>query len=213
MKIGIIFDMDGTLWDSAEGVAESWNEIIAEKKTNMPPLTKEDIMNVMGLTMTEIGDIIFKDIPAEERASLLGQCMDYENEYLSVHGGVLYPKLEETLAKLRETFPLYIVSNCQAGYIEAFLDHYGFHSYFLDHVCFGDNGLPKAKNIRLLARRNDLERYFYVGDIEADRIAAESGGAEFIHASYGFGTVSKKVPVLPAFSGLPELMDSLLHPE
>ena len=27
MKQGIIFDMDGTLWDSTVGVAESWNEI------------------------------------------------------------------------------------------------------------------------------------------------------------------------------------------
>ena len=30
MKKGIIFDMDGTLWDSAAQVAESWN--VASRK-------------------------------------------------------------------------------------------------------------------------------------------------------------------------------------
>lgn len=28
MKQGIIFDMDGTLWDSADGVAKSWTQVI-----------------------------------------------------------------------------------------------------------------------------------------------------------------------------------------
>ena len=30
MKRGIIFDMDGTLWDSAENVAKSWNVAIRQ---------------------------------------------------------------------------------------------------------------------------------------------------------------------------------------
>ena len=30
MKQGILFDLDGTLWDSGEGVAESWNEALAQ---------------------------------------------------------------------------------------------------------------------------------------------------------------------------------------
>ena len=39
MKQGIIFDMDGTLWDSTVGVAESWNEILKQEKVNRTPLT------------------------------------------------------------------------------------------------------------------------------------------------------------------------------
>ena len=42
MKQGIIFDMDGTLWDSTVGVAESWNEILKQEKVNRTPLTVED---------------------------------------------------------------------------------------------------------------------------------------------------------------------------
>ena len=51
MKKGLIFDMDGTLWDSSENVAASWTEKIRELDCGLPDITRKDIMNVMGLTM------------------------------------------------------------------------------------------------------------------------------------------------------------------
>ena len=48
---GIIFDMDGTLWDSAENVAKSWNKAIADYGYERAPITKEDMYSVMGKTM------------------------------------------------------------------------------------------------------------------------------------------------------------------
>jgi len=50
---GIIFDMDGTLWDSAENVAKSWNKAIADYGYERAPITKEDMYSVMGKTMGE----------------------------------------------------------------------------------------------------------------------------------------------------------------
>ena len=162
MRTGIIFDMDGTLWDSSENVAYSWTDKVKELGYNRPDITQEDIMSIMGLTMDRIADIIFSDLPAEERYRLLDECCDYENDYLLRHGGVLYPGLEETLKKLREKYELYIVSNCQSGYIEAFLEHYGFGKYFMDIECFGNNKLDKGSNIALVKERNGLERAYYV---------------------------------------------------
>ena len=60
MKKGLIFDMDGTLWDSSENVAASWTEKIRELGIDMPDITQKDVMGVMGLTMDRIADIIFK---------------------------------------------------------------------------------------------------------------------------------------------------------
>ena len=51
---------------------------------------------------------------------LMDECCEQENIYLAEHGGILYPKLEETLQKLSEKYPLFIVSNCQDGYIQSF---------------------------------------------------------------------------------------------
>lgn len=209
-KTGLIFDMDGTLWDSAEGVAASWNEQVKLMGYSRKDITTDEIMSVMGKTMDEFADIIFYDIESrEERMNLLKACGEHENDYLRRHGGILYPELEETLIKLKEKYHLYIVSNCQSGYIEAFLEHYGFGKYFEDIECFGNNNKSKGENIALLANRNNLEKAWYVGDIQGDYDATMEAGLDFIHAAYGFGSVNADVPKISSFSELPELVESL----
>ena len=210
MKIGLVFDMDGTLWDSSENVAASWTEKVKQLGYVRPDITKEDIMSVMGLTMDRIADIIFGDLPKKERMELLQKCGDYENEYLLEHGGVLYPDLEKTLKRLSEKYSLYIVSNCQSGYIESFLEHYSFGKYFEDIECYGNNLKEKGDNIALLAKRNGLERAWYIGDIQGDYDATMKAGLEFIHAAYGFGKIEQKTLKLRKFSELPELIDCII---
>lgn len=209
MKTGLIFDMDGTLWDSSANVAASWTEKIRLLGLDRPEITKQDIMGVMGLTMDRLAAIIFNDLPEDKRMELLDLCCEYENGYLRSHGGVLYPDLEETLQRLSEKYGLYIVSNCQKGYIEAFLDYYGFWKYFRDIECYGNNLLDKGSNIALLAERNGLRKAWYIGDIQGDYDSAMKAGVGFIHAAYGFGTIRETVPELERFSDLPELLDTL----
>lgn len=209
MKTGLIFDMDGTLWDSSANVAASWTEKIRLLGLDRPEITKQDIMGVMGLTMDRLAAIIFSDLPEKERMELLDLCCEHENGYLRSHGGVLYPDLEETLQRLSENYGLYIVSNCQKGYIEAFLDYYGFWKYFRDIECYGNNLLDKGSNIALLAERNGLRKAWYIGDIQGDYDSAMKAGVGFIHAAYGFGTIRETVPELKRFSDLPELLDTL----
>ena len=83
-----------------------------------------------------------------------------------------------------------IVSNSQAGYIEAFLKNTGLGEYFVDHVCFGDTEIPKGENIRLIMERNGLHSPVYVGDTKLDQEACQQAGIPFIHAAYGFGQVT-----------------------
>lgn len=209
MKRGIIFDMDGTLWDSAEGVAQSWNEVLDTWAIDRSPLTAEDIHGVMGKTMTDIADILFSMVEQEERKKLLDACCSRELEYLTEHGGILYPHVEQTLQLLAKDYPLYIVSNCQSGYIEAFLSCYGLESYFKDIECFGNNGRQKGENIALLAERNRLEDAVYVGDIRDDYEASMEAGIKFIHAAYGFGTIAENIPRVQSFSELPEVVATM----
>lgn len=209
MKKGIIFDMDGTLWDSSENVAISWTEKVRELGYDFPDITQQDVMGVMGLTMDRIADKLFGSLPLEERRELLDRCCDNEEQYLLRHGGVLYPDLEKTLIRLKKKYHLYIVSNCQSGYIETFLEHYGFGEHFDDIECYGNNLKGKGDNIALIVSRNGLDKAWYVGDIQGDYDSTMEAGIDFIHSAYGFGTIDHPVPELERFSDLPGLMKEL----
>ena len=209
-KKGIIFDMDGTLWDSAEGVAKAWTEIVQKEHDKNRIISVADIQGVMGLTMDKIADILFSDLSKEDRMILLEKCCAHENEYLSKNGGKLYPDLEETLQVLSRDYDLFIVSNCQSGYIEAFLEYYGFGHYFKDIECYGNNLLPKGDNIRGIVERNQLDKAVYVGDIQGDYDATMAAGLPFIHAEYGFGTIKQEVPKIHTFKELIDVIKVVL---
>jgi phosphoglycolate phosphatase len=204
--------MDGTLWDATREVALSWNQVMARK--GRKALSEQDLARVMGLPMDELACAVFTDLEKEAACALMDECVQVENDYLEMHGARLYPFVEETLRSLRHTYPLYIVSNCQCGYIEAFLEYYGFGELFGDLQCYGMNQKPKGENIRILAERNGIDNVFYVGDIEGDYHACQQAGGQFIHAAYGFGSlpedIAKKTPAIQKFSELPEVMAKLL---
>ena len=210
MKKGIIFDLDGTMWDSSEEVAEAYN--IALEKTDLPQrFTKSDIMSSMGKTMVEIAHIFFDSEGPDRAVDIMQKCIDEENEYLKTHSGKVYGGLEEALKELKERgFFIACVSNCQAGYIEAFYRATGLGKYFDDKECWGGTGLEKAENIRLVVKRNALERAVYVGDTLGDYNSADSAGVGFIHAAYGFGKVPDGAPSISSPSELADLAEKAL---
>lgn len=186
---GIIFDVDGTLWDSTDSVAESWNLALREHSSLDLVIDADILSRLFGKTMNEIADAVFPMLSPEERMSLLEICFDYENRYLETHPGKMYPGAVDTLRLLSEKYPLFIVSNCQKGYIEAMMKSCGMKPYITDHLCFGETGQPKSVTIRLLMERNRLNEVVYVGDTQGDADACRDAGIPFIFASYGFGDV------------------------
>ena len=205
MKQGIIFDMDGTLWDSSENVAKSWDEAVQRRYPGLRRIRAKDIKDVMGHTMTEIAKLLFPMLEEKEALHLTDVCGTEENAYLRLHGGVLYPDLQATLALLAKQYPLYIVSNCQKGYIEAFLDYYRLWDFFQDRECFGNTGREKAHNIALVVERNQLDAAVYVGDIQGDYDASTQAGDGVVHAAYGFGRIDGSVLSIGAFCELPDV--------
>ena len=210
MKKGIIFDMDGTLWDSSLQVCKAWDLAIEKCGYSRAPITIEEMQGVMGKTMDQIAEILFPFVQGKEQEKLLAACCKVENDYLRKHGAKLYDGVEEMFATLQKDYFLAIVSNCQSGYIEAFLEHYGFGKYIDDIQCFGMNQLPKGENIRLVVERNHLEKAVYVGDIQGDYEASMQAGVDFIHAAYGFGEIVEKVPRIQKLEELPQVVAELL---
>jgi len=205
---GIIFDLDGTLWDSRAAVCESWGCVIRRDYPQLKVPTPEEFGKQMGKLLADIGRDLFPELPEKENNELIEKCCANENEYLSQKGGILFEGLEETLARLAENYKLIIVSNCQSGYIEAFFKGHGLEKYFVDYTCSGDTGMLKADNIKLVIERNNLEAPVYVGDTALDGTSAAEAGIPFIWASYGFGEPKSFDAKLSSITELPALCEN-----
>lgn len=206
----MIFDLDGTMWDATDGILKTWNEVIAshpECKRDL--LTVEELGGYLGLPMTEIANRMFPHNTEAEKELLLDECCERENAYLSEHGGILYPKLEETLTILHQNYKLFVVSNCQSGYIESFLKAHKLERYFDDIQCWGDNKVPKGENNKVIMERNGVTRAVYVGDTSGDEQSARVAGIPFVYAAYGFGEAVAPDYTVQAFEELPKLMETV----
>lgn len=201
----IIFDVDGTIWDSTESVAASWNKAIREYSDLDLTLEPVSLSRVFGKTMTEIADALFPALETDKRMKLLDVCFDEENRYLEDHPGTLYPGVAETIRDLSLKYPLYIVSNCQCGYIEVMLRTTGLEPYIKDHLCFGETQVSKGETILMLMEKNGLKSPIYVGDTRGDADSCKTAGIPFIFAEYGFGDVPDAGTRIHAFSELAEM--------
>lgn len=203
----IIFDLDGTLWNPTDGILAAWNQGFVSHGLQ-PFITKAHVEHWMGRLLPDIAAYILPDMAENERLKLAMDCVLIENEYLSKHGGILYPGVPEILAQLSAEYPLAIVSNCEDGYIEGFFAAHGLGEYFVDYEHPGHTGLDKAGNIRLIMKRNRWKEPAYIGDTQIDYDAAYSVGIPFIHASYGFGTVKESVQ-MSCFTELPTILQRI----
>lgn len=183
----VIFDLDGTLWDSTDAVVKSWNAKAHEVGYQ---ITRADIQGIMGLQLPEIGERFFPTLPVEQRMKLMLSCCDYECEVLRQEGGQLYDGIEKMLRELSQKLPLFIVSNCQDGYIQAFLSYHKLSGFIRDYEFSGLKGYSKGENIQFIMKRNNLKNPVYVGDTQGDCDASSFAGIPFIFAKYGFGQVN-----------------------
>ncbi len=185
----IIFDVDGTLWDTTEIVANAWNKAIKQVGGIDTVVTASMLKNEFGKPMNVIADNLFPSIDDRKKELLLEQCCKYEHEALEKNNdNLLFSDVVETLKSLSEKYRLFIVSNCQCGYIELFMKKAGIEELITDFECFGNTKKSKGENIRLIIERNHLEDVVYVGDTQGDYEATVVAGIPFVFAKYGFGS-------------------------
>ena len=206
----LIFDIDGTLWDSRALVAEGYNIQLRAEGYDHLCVTAEDLRPLFGKVMTEIADNILAEIPLPERYALMERCMDTENRYLAENEcRIGYAGVQETLELLAKNYRLFIVSNAQCGYPELCMEKLGIAHLFEGHLCFGDTGTEKGETILELMRRHNITDAIYIGDTQGDYEATLVANIPFIWAAYGFGSPSGAAGRITDIRQLPDTLQAL----
>ncbi|MGN0169669.1 MAG: HAD family hydrolase [Lachnospiraceae bacterium] len=210
MRKAVIFDVDGTLWDAVPQITRAWNETAHKFPEVTTQLREEQFLSYMGKTMDAyVG--LFPELSAKKAQEVLAACCEEENDYLREHPGTLYPGIREVLEQLRQKYELYIVSNCQEGYIEALLSSCGLEEYFEDYECYGRTGQKKGRNIRILMERCGIDKAVYIGDTQMDQEAAMETEIPFVFAAYGMGKTEYSRFVAQTPDEIPEVIASMRY--
>ena len=201
----IFLDIDGTLWDSTYIVSDAWNEILSKKPEINLIITPELLKTLFGRPLPEIASVIFADFPSEKQIELIDECCAKEHEFLNARPGIIFESVVETIKELAKKYPVCIVSNCEAGYIELVCEKLGITDCITDSECPGYSGLGKGDNIKLVMERNNFKDIVYVGDTQGDYQATRIAGVPFVFCKYGFGKPDEYEYSIEKFSDLLKL--------
>lgn len=206
MPESLIFDIDGTLWDSTEVVAVGYNRQLVAEGYDHLCVTADTLRGLFGRTMQDIADVLFAEIPAPERYSLMERCMKSEGKELKKDpcAHLAYPGVAETLRTLAARHRLFIVSNSQRGYPQLLIGKLGIEDVISGHLCYGDTGTCKGETILKLMEIHNITDAVYIGDTQGDMEATYMAGLPFVYCAYGFGKPEKWDYRVESF---PELAD------
>ncbi len=207
MKRAVIFDLDGTLWNATKPIYKALVELQEEK--NLPITPFEKLCSLMGQPMDVIAEAVLPGVSTDEQKRLMPLFYLRELEFIRREGGELFPHMVEVLTELKEKYPVLIVSNCQQGYIETFLDTHKLQDLFLDHLCWGDIQQSKGKNIITLMERHGIEEAIYIGDTLGDQKASKEANIPFIYADFGFGEAVNPQHTLSDYQDLPKILQRI----
>lgn len=163
----IFFDLDGTLWDCFELLKKLWKqEANADFQKSFMGLTSKEISQQTGLSLDEINRLQSKEL-----------------DFIQNNDPKIYKGVIEGVKKLASRYKLFIVSNCQKGYIDAFLQKTGLQPYIID---FRYEQKDKSTNIADLIAEYGLSEPIMIGDTMSDLKAAQNNNILFIQARYGY---------------------------
>jgi phosphoglycolate phosphatase len=203
----IIFDIDGTLWDSRALIAEGYNIQLRKEGLHHLQTNEEVLLQLFGRTMSDIADNLFPEFAPEERYALMDRCIASEDAYLEQHpcDTIAYPDILPTMEELKKKHRLFIVSNGQKGYPQLAARQLGVDHLIEGYLSYGDTGTHKGETIRILMKNHNITDAVYVGDTQGDLEACQEAEIPFIWASFGFGTPENWYAKIERFSDLQAL--------
>ena len=206
----VIFDLDGTLVDSAADIAVAANAALAGE--GLEPVTNEEAARLVGDGARKAVERAFalRGGPMDKDALDRGACA-FATAYVDPAQpvlGRLYPGVDETLARLATAgLKLGVCTNKPQAAAIRTLSALGIGGRF--QVLVGGDRTPfrKPDPRHLLACLEPLdgrpETAAMVGDSSNDEEAARAAGAAFVGVSFGYGRLSAAACAVDRFSDIP----------
>lgn len=189
----IIFDLDGTITDSSEGIINS--VLYALQKIGIRENDTEKIKQFIGPPLSESLQLHYGLSEKEAR-----EAVPIYREYFSAKGiyeNRLYPGARETLQELhRKGLSIYMATSKPTVYTHQILKHFAINPYFRHLVGASLNGqrVHKPDIIRTLLEEQpsiDKNRAVMVGDRKYDIAGAHQNGLKAIGITWGYGSVEE----------------------
>lgn len=201
----ILFDMDGTLWNTADITYKVANEV-GDKYLECIHIPKETIEYCMGCNKEEVAKNYMPYLDKEKREYISDEIMASVSKYLNKKGGNVYPGVLDTIKELSKNYELGIVTNNISEYAASFARTTNTEEYFKYLYGAASFNISKGEVIKKIIEDNNLKDVIYVGDTKMDMEAARVAGVPFIYAKYGFGEVTEYDGIIHEFKDILEIV-------
>lgn len=197
MKPAIIFDMDGTLFETdpvaLQGFKRTFERLIEQGYYQGDMPSDEMFLDQLGKTFHEIWDSLIPDSNEHVRELADRWMLEIELELIRSGVGKLYPNVKEVLTELKSLgYSLFVASNGLEAYIAAIVDYYELNDLFTDLYSAGRfQTESKVDLVRLLMDTYHIESGFMVGDRHSDVEAGKENGLTVIGCKFGFADESE----------------------
>jgi phosphoglycolate phosphatase len=186
----VVFDLDGTLIDSAPDIAAVLNRVLATD--GHAALTVDEVRSMIGDGAKQLLERGFSARGAQaEPRHLAAFIADYQEN--PVHETICYPGMAEALATLRgQGRPLGLCTNKPYGPTIRILDELGLTQHFTA-ITGGDSTPYKKPDPRHLAStlaEMEVTSAIMIGDHPNDLAAAAGLGLEAVFVSWGYGVAA-----------------------
>lgn len=183
----VLFDLDGTLLDTTEGVLES--AIYAAKRLGYDELPHEQMLNFVG---PPIQNSFLKHYGCSvERAQEAANLFRTYYKEKALYKARPYPGMIEVLKEMKERgVKMGVATYKREDYAISILEHFGIAPFCISmHGADNFNKLTKADIVNLCINEMTSHRkdVILVGDTEHDAMGAKNAGVDFLGVTYGFG--------------------------